>query len=309
MGLVILPSGTLSGANAPSNKLNVALIGVGGRGRAHQDPISSENIVALCDVDENHLGEAAKRFPEAKTYVDWRKCLDQKGLDAVVCATTDFTHAFVSNWAMNRGLHVYCEKPLGNTVEEARVPRATYLKNKGKLATQVGTQRHANPNFNRVREAVRDGAAGTLKHVYVWGDRQIRRKGYLPAAGDPRRSAMEVLWELVPRLLAESDVVVGMAGYNTTAEILQSGLPAVLLPRSRPRREQLIRARRLSRLGLVETLEAPTAETVRGAVERALLRGRRPPVALPMDGAQQVAALAGELLGVAPAARSGSLTA
>jgi len=194
MGLVILPSGTLSGANAPSNKLNVALIGVGGRGRAHQGPISSENIVALCDVDENHLATAAKKFPNAKQYVDWRKCLDQKGLDAVICCTTDHTHAFVANWAMNRGLHIYCEKPLGNSVEEARVVRATYLKNKHKLATQCGTQRHANPNFNRVRELIVDGAIGDLSDVYTWGNRQIRRPGYLPAQGEPPKHLHYDLW-------------------------------------------------------------------------------------------------------------------
>ena len=100
MGLVILPSGTLSGANAPSNKLNVALIGVGGRGRAHQGPISSENVVALCDVDEKNLAKAAEKFPKARHYVDWRRCLDQKGLDAVICCTTDHTHSFIANWAM-----------------------------------------------------------------------------------------------------------------------------------------------------------------------------------------------------------------
>ena len=136
-GLVILPSGVLSGANAPSNKLNVAMIGTWGRAGAHFDAISSENVVALCDVDENALALAAKEFPDAKQYVDWRKCLDQPDLDAVICSTTDHTHAFVANRAMNRGLHVYCEKPLGNTVEEARVARATYLKNRDKLATQI----------------------------------------------------------------------------------------------------------------------------------------------------------------------------
>ena len=128
IGLIILPSGTLSGANAPSNKLNVALIGAWGRGRAHHGSISSENVVALCDVDENKMAQAAKKFPKAKNYVDWRKCLEQKDLDAVVCCTTDHTHAFIANWALNRNLHVFCEKPLGNTVEEARVVRATYLK-------------------------------------------------------------------------------------------------------------------------------------------------------------------------------------
>ena len=94
---------------------------------------------------------ALKSFPNAKQYVDWRKCLEQKDIEAVVCCTADHTHAFVANWAMNRGQHIYCEKPLGNSVEEVRVVRANYLKNKNKLATQVGTQRHEIENFNRVQ--------------------------------------------------------------------------------------------------------------------------------------------------------------
>jgi predicted dehydrogenase len=194
IGLIVLPSGTLSGVNVANNKLNVALIGVGGRGRAHQGPISSENVVALCDVDENKIDQAAKRFPRAKHYVDWRKCLEQKDVDAVICSTTDHTHAFIANWALNRDMHVFCEKPLGNTVEEARVVRATYLKKKNKLATQVGTQRHAKPNFERVRELVIDGAIGELTDAYAWGNRQIRRDGYLPAKGKPPKNLHYDLW-------------------------------------------------------------------------------------------------------------------
>ena len=193
-GLVILPSGVLSGANAPSNKLNVALIGCWGRGRAHMGAIRRENVAALCDVNEKHLALAAKQFPKATHYVDWRKCVDHKGLDAVICATTDHTHAFIANWAMNRDLHVFCEKPLGNSVEEARVVRATYLKKKNKLATQVGTQRHSNENFNRVRELVLDGAIGDLQTVWAWGNRQIRRKGYLPGQGEPPKHLHYDLW-------------------------------------------------------------------------------------------------------------------
>ena len=193
-GLVILPSGARGGPDAPSNKLNVALIGVWGRGLVHQEPISSENVVALCDVDENHLAEAAAKFPKAKQYVDWRKCLDQKDLNAVICCSPDHTHAFVANWAMKRGLHVFCEKPLGNTVEEARLVRKTYLENRNKLATQTGTQRHANVNFNRVRELIRDGAVGELRHVYAWGNRQIRRPGYLPPEGTPPSTLHYDLW-------------------------------------------------------------------------------------------------------------------
>lgn len=194
MGLLILPSGTYAGPRASINKLNVALIGVWGRGKAHQPHIESENVVALCDVDEEHLAEAAKKFPRAKTYVDWRKCLEQKDLDAVVCSTTDHTHAHVATWAMNRGLHLYCEKPLANCVEEARVARATYLKNKKKLAVQVGTQRHAHLNFNRVRELVHDGAIGELTKVSCWGNRQLPSSGYFPAAGDPPKHLHYDLW-------------------------------------------------------------------------------------------------------------------
>ena len=118
-GITILPSRLLGGPEAPSNKLNIALIGTWGRARAHFNSVKGENIVALCDVDETHIDIAAKQFPTAQRYVDWRKCLEQKDIDAVVCSTTDFTHAHVANWAINRGLHVYCEKPLANTIEEA----------------------------------------------------------------------------------------------------------------------------------------------------------------------------------------------
>ena len=193
-GLIILPSGTLSGANSAGNKLNIALIGAWGRANAYHKTLAKENVVAICDVDEDHLAIAAKKYPNAKQYVDWRKCLEQKDIDAVMCATPDHTHAFIANWAMNRGLHVYCEKPLANSVEEARVVRETYLKNKNKLATQVGTQRHAYDNFARVRELIRDGAVGELQNVRAWGNRQIRKPGYLPAAGQPPKTLHYDLW-------------------------------------------------------------------------------------------------------------------
>jgi predicted dehydrogenase len=191
---LILPNTRIFGADAPSNKLNIALIGTWGRGEAHFGGLAGENVVALCDVDEKHLAFGAERFPKAKKYVDWRQCIEQKDIQAVVCCTADHTHAFVANWSMNRGLHVYCEKPLANSVEEARVVRANYLKNKTKLATQVGTQRHAIENFNRVRELILDGAIGELQDVCAWGDRQIPRPGYLPAAGEPPATFHYDLW-------------------------------------------------------------------------------------------------------------------
>jgi hypothetical protein len=192
---LILPRTTLFGAAAPNNKLNVGLVGTWGRGEAHFGALGSENVVALCDINEDHLAFGAKRFPNAKTYVDWRQMLDQqKDLNAVVCCTADHCHSFVATWAMNRGLHVYCEKPLANSVEEARVVRATYLKNKNKLATQCGTQRHEIPNFNRVRELILDGAIGKLESVSAWGDRKIPRPGYLPAKGEPPAGFHWDLW-------------------------------------------------------------------------------------------------------------------
>jgi predicted dehydrogenase len=193
-GLLILPSGTRAGKNAPGAKLNIAMIGTWGRAEAHFGVVANENVVALCDVDERHLAGAAKKFPNAKTYADWRKCLDQKDIDAVMICTPDHTHAFITNWAINRGMHVYCEKPVANTVEEARVVRANYLKNKTKIATQVGTQRHEIENFNRVQELIQDGAVGELQEAYAWGDRQIRRPGYLPAEGAPPAYLNYDLW-------------------------------------------------------------------------------------------------------------------
>ncbi len=193
-GLLILPTGTLFGQATPSKKLNIALIGVWGRGLAHYNGLSQENVVALCDINEERFPEALKKFPGAKTYVDWRKCLEQKDLDAVVCCTADHTHAHIAIWAMNRGLHVYMEKPIAMSVEECRLVRAVYLKNRHKLATQAGTQRHAHPNFARVRELIRDGAVGELQGVFAWGNRQLRRPGYLPAEGTPPSTLHYDLW-------------------------------------------------------------------------------------------------------------------
>lgn len=193
-GLLILPSGTVFGASKPNDKLNIALIGAHGRAVAHYDGLATENVVAICDVDEKHLDLAAMKFPKAKRYVDWRKCVDQKNLDAVVCCTTDHTHAFVTNWALNRDLHVYCEKPIGNCVHEVRTVREKYLKKKDKLAVQVGTQRHEHENFNRIRELIMDGAIGELKAAYAWGNRQLRRPGYLPAEGTPPKTLHYDLW-------------------------------------------------------------------------------------------------------------------
>ncbi|MDX1982759.1 MAG: Gfo/Idh/MocA family oxidoreductase [Bryobacteraceae bacterium] len=184
-GLTILRSGILRGQTAPSNRLNVALIGVWGRGTAHYSTLRNENVVAICDVNELRTREALRIFPKAKAHWDWRRLMDQKDVEAVIICTADHHHAFIANWALNRDMHVFCEKPLGISVEEVRTVRANYLKRKAKVATQHGTQRHAYPNFERVRELILDGAIGELRTVHSWDSRRLPRPGYPSAEGQP----------------------------------------------------------------------------------------------------------------------------
>lgn len=183
-GLLILP-GSIRARGSATDKLNIALIGAHGRGSQHYRSLEGENVVAICDVHAGNMALAAAQYPNAKQYTDWRRCLDQKDLDAVMICTPDHHHAFISIWAMNRGLHVFCEKPLGECVFEAREVRKVYLANKDKLATQHGTQRHAHENFDRVAELVRFGAIGDLQAVQAWGNRTHNKSAYLPAAGPP----------------------------------------------------------------------------------------------------------------------------
>lgn len=192
-GVLFFPGGVVRG-QAPSNRLNVALIGTWGRGCAFHDTLDQENVVALCDVDANLLAKAGERFPQAQRYADWRECLTQDDIDAVVICTPDHHHAMIANWSMNRGHHVFCEKPLGITIEELRTCRQTYLAQKDKIAVQMGTQRHAIPNCDRIRELIRDGAIGDVQRVWAWGNRQLRKPGYLPAGGEPPAHLNWDLW-------------------------------------------------------------------------------------------------------------------
>ena len=170
--------------DSPNEKLNIGIIGVAGRGGSNMNSVASENIAALCDVDENRLGKASERFPKAKTYIDWREIVDQKDLDAVVVSTTDHLHAFCNVWAMNRGLSVYSEKPLGHSVYEASVVQAKYVENRDKIATQMGTQIHAGANYRRVVELVQSGAIGPVHEAHAWCGR-IGPGGGLPEGEQP----------------------------------------------------------------------------------------------------------------------------
>ena len=167
-GLVIL-SNPRSVRGVPENeKLNIAGIGVAGRGGDDIRGVASENLVALCDVDDLHAAKTFEKFPAAKRFKDFRKMLDEihSQIDAVVVGTPDHTHAPAAVMAMKLGKHCYCEKPLAHTVYEARV-MAEVAKDK-KLVTQMGTQIHAEPNYRRVVELVQTGAIGPIGEVHVW---------------------------------------------------------------------------------------------------------------------------------------------
>jgi predicted dehydrogenase len=153
---------------SPNERLHVGIIGVAGQGAYDMNETANAGveIVALCDVDEHRAGPARARFPKAKFYADFRKLIDAKGLDAVVIATPDHTHAVATMRALKAGLHVYCEKPLTHTVAEARLVAQTAAKHK--RVTQMGTQIHAGNNYRRVVELVQSGAIGTVKEVHVW---------------------------------------------------------------------------------------------------------------------------------------------
>lgn len=152
------------GAN---EKLNVAAIGVGGRGGHNTSKMAGENVVALCDVNGNALAQAAQHFPGARTYKDFRKLYEEADdIDAVVVSTTEHTHAFAILPALQMKKHVYSEKPLTRDVYEARVVTEAALA--AGVATQMGTQIHAQGNYRRVVELVQAGAIGAISDVHVW---------------------------------------------------------------------------------------------------------------------------------------------
>ena len=161
-----LAPGALAAKTSPNEKLNIGLVGVAGRARANTRGVKSENIYALCDIDDNNLAAAKKKYPKAEVYNDWRKMMENKGIDAVIISSTDHTHAPASVMAMRMGKHVYCEKPLAHSVYEARVVGDTYRATK--VATQMGTQMHATGNYRRVVELVRSGAIGPVREAHVW---------------------------------------------------------------------------------------------------------------------------------------------
>jgi predicted dehydrogenase len=171
-GAAVAMAPAVVSSRAPSEKLNVVIIGSGGRGAANMREMRGENIVALCDVNESKLNQAAKNAPNAKLFRDFRKLYDtlkDSEFDAVVVSSTEHTHAFATLPALKRKKHVYCEKPLTHNLREARL--ITEAAKQAGVATQMGTQIHASGNYRRVVELIRAGAIGAVSEVHVWVSR------------------------------------------------------------------------------------------------------------------------------------------
>jgi predicted dehydrogenase len=170
---------------SPNERLDIGLIGVGGRGAGNLKAVSAagENIVALCDIDAKNLGRAAGQFSAAKTYNDFRRLLEQKGLDAVVVTTPDHTHAVAAAMALQLGKHVYCEKPLTHSIDEART--LARLAAEARVATQMGNTGHSSDGTRRVVELVRAGAIGPVREVHAWTNRPIWPQGIDRPADTP----------------------------------------------------------------------------------------------------------------------------
>jgi predicted dehydrogenase len=165
----IVPRAVLGGPRniTPSEKMNVAGIGISGMGAGNLKNLESENIVALCDVDFAYAAKTFQRYPGAKTYKDYREMIEkQKDIDAVLVATPDHTHAVISMAAMKAGKHVYCQKPLTHDVYEARMLAQAAKENK--VATQMGIQGHSGEGVRLVREWVEAGLIGEVREVDAW---------------------------------------------------------------------------------------------------------------------------------------------
>ena len=193
----ILPSHVISGLGhkAPSDKLNIAGVGLGGMGTGDIRYMQSENIVALCDVDWGYTQKTFAAFPDAKKYKDWRKMFDEmnSSIDAVMIATSDHSHAIIGAHSITLGKHVYIEKPLTQTVYESRL--LTKLAKKYNVATQMGNHGASEDDVSQVCEWIWNGEIGEVKKVDAFTNRPIWPQGINPPSeGTPVPSGLD--WDL-----------------------------------------------------------------------------------------------------------------
>jgi hypothetical protein len=168
-----------------NEKLNIGVVGAGGKGSSDTDHCADENIVALCDVDKNTLAKRKEKYPNARTYQNWREMLKkEKTLDAVIVSTPDHLHAMVAATAIRMGKHVYCQKPLVQTVYEARLLRK--LAKEFGVVTQMGNQGSAEDGLRRAVEVIQAGLIGPVREVHVWSNRPVWPQGMeRPPGADP----------------------------------------------------------------------------------------------------------------------------
>lgn len=174
-------------ASAASRTINIACVGVGGKGASDLAETSAgHNIVALCDVDEQRLAQAAAKFPQAAKYTDWRKLLERPDIDAVTISVPDHMHAPVTMTAMQLGKHVFTQKPLTHNIYESR--RLADVAREKQLVTQMGIQHHATARLKIAVQAIRNGVIGKVREVHAWTDRPgaFWKQGLTrPEASDP----------------------------------------------------------------------------------------------------------------------------
>ena len=179
VAFTFVPSHVLgrAGAQSANEKLNIAAIGIGGMAASNINACSSENIVALCDVDDAYAAKVFNKFPNARKYKDFRVMLDKedKNIDAVIVATPDHTHAVAAMACIRRNKHIYCQKPLAHSIYEVR--KLTEAAREHKVQTQMGNQGHSSEEIRMLYEWIADGAIGPVHEVYAWSDR--------PVGGDP----------------------------------------------------------------------------------------------------------------------------
>ncbi len=184
-----------AGILGANERLNIAGIGVGGKGASDVDHCSSQNIVALCDVDATRAKVNFDRFEKAKRFTDFRRLFDEMAsqIDAVTVSTPDHTHTIISMTAMRLGKHVYCQKPLTHSIHEARLMRETATQTG--IATQMGNQGHSHSYTRRLIELIQGGALGFVREVHVWTDRPIWPQG-IERPKDRPKVPSDLDWDL-----------------------------------------------------------------------------------------------------------------
>ena len=195
-GLTLLPHRAFGRARtlAPGERLNLAGIGIGGKGLDDLNQVAGENIVALCDVDHDYAAAAFRQWPKARRHHDFRKMLEsQPEIDAVIIATPDHLHYPIARWALGLGKHVYCQKPLTHTVAEARsLARAAA---DAKVATQMGNQGNAGEGVRLIQEWIEAGAVGAVREVQAWTNKPTWPTGLDRPAETPAVPA-SLEWDL-----------------------------------------------------------------------------------------------------------------